>query len=66
MAGGMDVLMVVRHGVARADGAVSTLERLRQSGAKVSGVVLNATPIQQSVYEGYYTRPAQTGEPRPG
>jgi succinoglycan biosynthesis transport protein ExoP len=51
------VLMVVKPGRTRSGGAVMMLELLRESGAKVLGVILNNIPRNLGDdYGGYYSR----------
>jgi len=64
MAPGADVLMLVRHGKVSEPNAVRTLERLRQAGASVQGIIFNGVPTSEVAYrDRYYGEDVSAGEP---
>lgn len=55
MSADTDVIMLVRHGEVRQPDAVRTLERLRQAGARVQGIIFNGLPTDKTdAYTAYY------------
>ena len=65
MSADADVIMLVRHGEVRQRDAARTLERLRQAGASVQGIVFNGVPADKGdYYYSYYQESLkQAGEP---